>query len=202
MLCYTEMLVKLTFCLFVGGDGNRLQTLAEMETYQEVIQGSIDDNKAKLAAARESAAAYHAELLANQERLDKLPKLDNVNEWIQRQQAVFTGGDYGANEQALATLLSAYATFVSNLPKMEEVRARCVVGVPAHSPTACHNIHTLTPAASPLVAAGGKPGQRAGRHYFPCGRGDRRAGRNAHHGRPVRRAAAPQQRASGEAAQN
>ena len=63
-----------------------------------------DDNKAKLAAARESAAAYHAELLANQERLDKLPKLDNVNEWIQRQQAVFTGGDYGANEQALATL--------------------------------------------------------------------------------------------------
>lgn len=136
--------MKLTFRLF-GGNGKRPQTLAEMETYQEVIQGSIDDNKAKLAAARESAAAYHAELLANQERLDKLPKLDNVNEWIQRQQAVFTGGDYGANEQALATLLSAYATFVSNLPKMEEVRARFAVGVLTHSPSLPQHTHSPRP---------------------------------------------------------
>ena len=85
-----------------------MQAVAELETYQDVIQAKIDEVKASLAATQEAGSAYQAQLLLSRERLQKLPALDRVDTWLATQNELFSAGVYGDSQQACTALLDAF----------------------------------------------------------------------------------------------
>lgn len=100
------------------------QILTEMETNQEVIQSKLDELRTRIAATAEGAEYYHTQLLLSQERLEKLPQLEQISTWIATQQAVFDGGEYGATLAAVKQLLHSYDTFTTNAESHDKVRGR------------------------------------------------------------------------------
>ena len=63
--------------------------LDEVASEQEVIATRLAEVHAKAAAVDELAEDYHTQLLLSQERLQKLPTIAMVKEWLDTQNAVF-----------------------------------------------------------------------------------------------------------------
>lgn len=63
--------------------------LEEVASEQDVIATRLAEVHAKVAAVDEVAEDYHTQLLLSQERLQKLPTIAMVKEWLDTQNAVF-----------------------------------------------------------------------------------------------------------------
>ena len=71
---------------------------------------------------------YEAQLLLNQERLQKLPVLERVDAWLATQNELFAAGEYGDSVHACQTLLEAFhETFSRPLVFHKEV-SLCLEG--------------------------------------------------------------------------
>jgi len=64
-----------------------------MSSEQEAILTRIEEVKAHMASVDEVAEEYNTQLLLVQERLQKLPTISMVKQWLDNQMAVFTSGE-------------------------------------------------------------------------------------------------------------
>jgi len=94
--------------------------LDEMTSEQETITERLATEKEAMAALEENAENYQTWLLLSEERHEKLPILDNVEAWLDKQLAVFEAGDYGDTLAHVASLLSGLDTFRANLAPNKE----------------------------------------------------------------------------------
>lgn len=66
--------------------------------------------------------SYETGILLSQERLEKLPLLDRVEEWLNTTDALFAGAVYGTTLVEVATLLASYDTLKLSMTAKQEVR--------------------------------------------------------------------------------
>lgn len=116
--------------------------LDEMTSEQESITERLATEREAMAALEEAAENYHTWLLLSEERHEKLPMLDNVEAWLDKQMTVFESGDYGETLADVASLLSALETFRANLTPQKDVRATQARPLPPGTHTRTHTRRT------------------------------------------------------------
>ena len=93
-----------------------------MQSYQDEILTPLAASKEFYDGVATEADAYGQQLALNQERLQKLPQLDEVDSWLAERQALFDRAHYGTTLVEVATLLSSHAeVFKANLPAKKEL---------------------------------------------------------------------------------
>ena len=93
-----------------------------MQSYQDEILTPLAESKEFYDGVATEADAYGQQLALNQERLQKLPQLDEVDSWLAERQALFDRAHYGTTLVEVATLLSSHAeVFKANLPAKKEL---------------------------------------------------------------------------------
>jgi len=113
--------VRACVCRFTVTFTSKQEVLAGMETYQEQITEVIQAVTAKMEELNTNSDAYQTQLLLSQERLEKLPQLERIDAWLDRQQALFDAADYGENMQDAELLLSAFEFIRNSFPANKEV---------------------------------------------------------------------------------
>lgn len=86
-----------------------------MSSEQDAVTSRIAEIASKLQAVDEAGEEYHTQLLLSQERLQKLPTIALVRQWLEAQSAVFEAGDYGATQAEVTNKLSEHESFDANL---------------------------------------------------------------------------------------
>lgn len=97
------------------------QVLDEMESYQEEINGAKAAALAAMEELEASAAAYHQQLQLCHERLETLPQLTRVDQWLDSQAALFAKGEYGDTKVQVRALLASLELYLINEAARKEV---------------------------------------------------------------------------------
>lgn len=92
-----------------------------MDSEQEVITTRVAEVKEVLAATKTEADAYHAQILLSKERLEKLPQLDKIDVWCDKERALFASGDYGETLVAVATLMDTFEIYTINVGNKQSI---------------------------------------------------------------------------------
>jgi len=111
--------------VFTASLPSKKEALDSMESEQDVINERLSASRASMLDVEEAAAAYENELLLSQERLEKLPTLARIDEWITTTTALIEQEEYGSTLVEVATLLSSYDSLKVGMTAKQEVR-RCV----------------------------------------------------------------------------
>jgi len=97
------------------------EVLSTMESNQEVILNRLAELQAKMQETSAAAEEYQTQLLLSQERLEKMPAIDQVVAWLEAQHAVFTSANRGDSLADVLDLIAVHETFEANHAKQQAV---------------------------------------------------------------------------------